>query len=530
MLTTNTLVKGLLIVAYLALYGILAFLFRHVVPDPLFHAGFHIVFIAFVCLTYDLLYPYMLMGFKSSRGDLPASRLGSLAALVNALHEHGDLDSLLDFAGKALVRLMHVEKITIFVCDTILSETVAGAAAATTRGPAERADRSVSRGMQQWQPGLLDIESHDDGTVTNVSNPLLIRLEETNPLLLYARSQRTVFFASHCPVSVARELHRFDSEQALPAQGEQGLLCLLLPGGRLLQGGSLGDEEALLHFFCRQLNIAVERIDVQRRQQARKEAIYAEKMALLSNLSATIAHEMRTPLSGVRASITGVESYLPELLEGYRYASEQAPSRFAPIRTEHRDMLQGTPVRIKSMVDQANTVIDLLLVNLRNRELDRSNFIRCSIKACIQEALFTYPFKRDQRQGLHYSDGDDFDFIGVHTLMVYVLFNLIKNALYSIEAASKGEITIRLERTEHNHCLIFTDTGLGISAEVLPNIFDRFFTTKNDGTGAGLAFCKRTLQSFDGSIGVDSVQGEYTTFTLEFPLLTPTLAPTLKKV
>lgn len=505
MLTTNSLVKGLLIVAYLALYGVLAFLLRDLVNDPLFHALLQIFFIVLICLTYDLLYPYMLMGFRSSRGDPPAGRLGSLAALINAMHEHADLESLLEFAGRTLTRLLNVEKTTIFICDSLVA-------------PGSE-DRYGARGMQQWAPGLLDLDHDERQHSAYVTDPSLIRLDETNPLLLYARSQRTVFFASHCTASVARELQRFDAEQALPAHGEQSLLCLLLPGGQLLHEGNREDEAPLLHFFCRQLNIAVERIDTQRRQQVRKEAIHAEKMALLSNLSATIAHEMRTPLAGVRASISGVESYLPDLLEGYRYASLQEPSRFFPIRAEHRDMLEGTPARIKGMVDQANSVIDLLLVNLRNRELDRSSFARCSVAACVEEAVLSYPFKRDQRQRLHYSVGNGFDFMGVHSLMVYVLFNLIKNALYSIEAAGKGEISITLECTARRHRLIFTDTGLGISAEHLPHIFDRFFTTKNDGTGAGLAFCKRTLKSFDATIAVDSVVGEHTTFTLDFPVL-----------
>jgi len=258
MLTTNSLVKGLLIVAYLALYGVLAFLFRDLVNDPLFHAVFAIFFIVFICVTYDVLYPYMLMGFKSSRGDLPASRLGALAVLINAMHEHADMDSLLYFAGSALTRLMNVEKTTILVCDTLVT---AGAE-----------NRHAVRGVRQWKPGLLGLDHYEIDHSAYSTDPALLRLEETNPLLLHARSQRTVFLASHCSAAVARELQRFDAEQGLPAHGEQGLLCLLLPGGRLLQVGNRDDEAPLLHFFCRQLNIAVERIDAQRRQQARRAA------------------------------------------------------------------------------------------------------------------------------------------------------------------------------------------------------------------------------------------------------------------
>nr|WP_231879297.1 ATP-binding protein [Collimonas arenae] len=64
----------------------------------------------------------------------------------------------------------------------------------------------------------------------------------------------------------------------------------------------------------------------------------------------------------------------------------------------------------------------------------------------------------------------------------------------------------------------FTDTGAGIPQEALPNIFDGFFTTKNSGgTGVGLTFCHRVMVSFGGRIRCDSVAGQYTTFTLEFP-------------
>jgi signal transduction histidine kinase len=102
-------------------------------------------------------------------------------------------------------------------------------------------------------------------------------------------------------------------------------------------------------------------------------------------------------------------------------------------------------------------------------------------------------------------------------MMVYVLFNLLKNALYSLEAAGKGEITLHIETGQDGNRVIFRDTGLGIAREVLSHIFDGFFTTRADGTGAGLAFCKRTLASFDADIQASAVQGEFACFTLSFP-------------
>ncbi|MDP1932842.1 MAG: HAMP domain-containing sensor histidine kinase [Gammaproteobacteria bacterium] len=496
---TNTLVKGLLALAYSALYGLMTWLLTDSVNDPLFQVLFHIAYIAFICLTYDLFYPYMLMGFKSSRGNLPINRLGSFVETINAMHEHTDLDSLLGFASKALTDLLRVESTTIFVCDILA-------------GVPDAAQKQ----MIQWRPESLVRSDGVDGIGSDSAETRI--LDETSALQQYARQHRGVLLAARSPDVVAREMHEYNAELVVSAHSEQRLLCLLLPGRRLPHSNHNDDELPLLQFFSRQLNIAIDRIDALRKQQVRKEAAYAEKMDLLASLSANIAHEMRTPLSGVRASISGVESYLPDLLEGYRHASALEPARFVPIRTEHVEMLENTPARIKAMVDQANTVIDLLLVNLRNRTLDRSSFTECSMAICVVEAVQTYPFKRNERQKVSHAIEQDFVFPGVPAMMIYVLFNLLKNALYSVEAACKGGIHIALEKDAKSNRVVFTDTGLGIDADAIPRIFEGFFTTKSEGTGAGLPFCKRTLNSFGAQIHVSSVKGEYTTFTLEFPV------------
>lgn len=489
---TNILVKGLLILAYSTTYALLALTLSAIVNDPVLHAVFQFLFITFVCLTYDIFYPYMLLGFKLTRGSTPVNQLSSFAQLINGLHEHTEPDSLLEFASKALARLTEAQHTKVFVCNTLMPNSDAA--------PDE---------MIEWIPSSQHSTKKEGENSQDV-------LHQISALRSYAKTRHAALFADRWPPEVAEEMKVLGVDLVIPAHSDQRLLCLLLP----LNRASYRDSEdglALLNFFCRQLDIAVERIDTLRRQQLRKETANAEKMALLATLSANIAHEMRTPLSGVRASISGVESYLPDLLEGYRYAGADNPSRFPDIRAEHLEMLKNTPDRIKGMVDQANTVIDLLLVNLRNRKLERSSFIECSMAACVEEAVDSYPFKRNERRKLEYDLTEDFNFAGIQAMMVYVLFNLLKNALYSVEAARKGGIKITLQREASADRLIFTDTGSGISEEALPRVFEGFFTTKSDGTGAGLAFCKRTLNSFGAEIEVASVKGDYTTFTIEFP-------------
>lgn len=293
--------------------------------------------------------------------------------------------------------------------------------------------------------------------------------------------------------------------------------------GMLVLRGTLRDAEllALLQFLARQIGIALDRIEAQEQRRLRTEAAHDEKIQALATLSANIAHEMRTPLAGVRASISGVEAYLPDLLAAYPLASEQQSARFPPLRHEHRESLASTATRIRDLVDQANNVIDLLLVNLHNDTLDRESFTQCSMRACVEEALASYPFRRHERAKVSVALDTDFCFLGIHSMMVYVLFNLLKNALYSLEAAGKGSITIRLETDEESSRLVFVDSGLGIAPDVMPHIFDGFFTTRADGTGAGLAFCVRTLASFDADIRASSVPGEFASFILTFPPCTP---------
>jgi len=379
---------------------------------------------------------------------------------------------------------------------------------------------TTSAGFAQMIDALHE-QSQLEPLIDLVEKTLLVVLGQSSArLVLVPAPQGRDAWAAHNGASAAL----WESVRISRAPASvQGLTAIPVPGdsglrGMLVLRGTLRDTQllALLQFLARQIAIALERIEAQERQRRHTEAAHDEKIQALATLSANIAHEMRTPLAGVRASISGVEAYLPELLAAYPLASEQQSARFPPLRHEHRESLENTATRIRDLVDQANSVIDLLLVNLHNDKLDSESFTSCSMRACVEEALASYPFRRHERARVSATMDADFSFLGIHSMMVYVLFNLLKNALYSLEAAGRGEITIRIETDEQSSRLVFCDTGLGMAKEVLPHIFDGFFTTRSDGTGAGLAFCKRTLASFGADITASSVVGEYACFTLSF--------------
>jgi two-component system CAI-1 autoinducer sensor kinase/phosphatase CqsS len=226
---------------------------------------------------------------------------------------------------------------------------------------------------------------------------------------------------------------------------------------------------------------------------------------------------MRTPLSGIRASLSGCEEYFGVMLQAYEHCSKTDPAAFPPMREDYRTRLMATPKRVQLMIDQANNVIDMLLMNLRENALDRKLLHPIDAAALVHQAVDRYPFKRGERDKLVLQLDENFSFLGVESLCIYILFNLLKNAYYSIQSAQKGDIHIVLKQGRGENHLVFRDTGLGIDERIVGRIFEGFFTTKHDGTGAGLAFCKRTVESFGGQISCRSQKGSHAEFTITLP-------------
>jgi signal transduction histidine kinase len=101
--------------------------------------------------------------------------------------------------------------------------------------------------------------------------------------------------------------------------------------------------------------------------------------------------------------------------------------------------------------------------------------------------------------------------------MVQLLLNLVKNAYEAIE--EKGVVNLRLFRQNHQAILVVQDNGQGIPSDQLEKIFHPFYTTKESGTGLGLAICHKIVQDHQGTMGVESVLHQGTTFTITLPIV-----------
>lgn len=254
--------------------------------------------------------------------------------------------------------------------------------------------------------------------------------------------------------------------------------------------------------------------------------IYFEKLRTAAAIGANLAHELRTPLASIRNLAQGTDNLLPTLTDAYKKAKENG-IEVGNLRSSQVETLSNVLERIRNEVTYSNTIIDMLLLNTADKSLTDVQTEKFSVKGCIEEAISRYPFNnQDERNLIEFRLEQDFEINAPRLLIVHVLFNLIKNALLYTQKSGKGRVLISAQQRESNSTITVHDNGPGIPPHVRAHIFERFYTTTTTGQGAGigLSFCRMVMDAIGGSIECDSVEGEYTTFTLHFknPLQTPT--------
>jgi PAS domain S-box-containing protein len=235
--------------------------------------------------------------------------------------------------------------------------------------------------------------------------------------------------------------------------------------------------EALVEERTRQLKEAQERL------------LQAERLAAIGQVAAMVGHDLRNPLT----SISGATYYLKKKL--WRIMDATA-----------RKMLRI----VEKDVEYANNVIADLLDYSKEIKL---NFAETTPKALLIEALST--LKVPKKIVIADKTTDD-PIIVDKDKMKRVFVNIIKNAVAAMPKG--GKLTISSRKSNGTVEISFTDTGVGMSKEVLEKLWTPFFTTKAKGLGLGLPICKRIVEAHNGKIAVKSVLNKGTTFTVTVPV------------
>ena len=233
----------------------------------------------------------------------------------------------------------------------------------------------------------------------------------------------------------------------------------------------------------------------------------AEKMRqAYASIAGSIAHEMRNPLGQLKHSLEGMQRALP------------LPTTVAPahaLGTRELDDLYRYLAQSDLAVKRGLQVIAMTLDEVNAKPVDTAAFSYLSAAEATGKAVQEYVFESAaDRDNVNLRVVGDFSFRGDETAYLFVLFNLIKNALYYLPAHPNARVTI----TVGHHQVRVHDTGPGVPADVLARLFQPFNSAgKSGGTGLGLAYCRRVMRAFGGDISCESVLGAYTEFILRFP-------------
>ena len=280
-------------------------------------------------------------------------------------------------------------------------------------------------------------------------------------------------------------------------------------------------DQVMLQTLAAKLAVLVERFDAIREASRIQQAFLLEKMTTLQALAGSIAHEMRTPLNYM-------DHFVSEVFEASRAIQTSARSLVETgVTAPENKALDLLSAHLRSQSSQARRaierslqVIDITLQQVHNKEIDSTLFEAFSIQNVITKALAEYVFLPGERELITCDLSQNFSFKGDEHLLIFAVFNLLKNALYQQHFSKHYEIYISTEQNDSFNWLSIRDTGPGISAEQREKIFDEFYSVNSEqGTGLGLAYCKRVMKAFGGKIECLSELGEFTEFRLGFPVI-----------
>jgi PAS domain S-box-containing protein len=233
--------------------------------------------------------------------------------------------------------------------------------------------------------------------------------------------------------------------------------------------------------------------DITEKITMQQQLLTSEKLASIGLLSAGVAHEINTPLTGISSYVQLLQKKLTE--------------------SSHSQVLE----KIEAQTDRVAKIVKNLLNFARNPS--DSAFQKVDLSENLQEiiSLIDYKLKNmniDLQLDIHpinpiWAQGERIQ---------QVFINIILNAMDAMPDG--GKLKIELDQTDNQAIVAIEDTGTGIKNQHLPHIFDPFFTTKGigKGTGLGLSISYAIIKEHEGRVTVESESGKGSRFVIFIPM------------
>lgn len=285
------------------------------------------------------------------------------------------------------------------------------------------------------------------------------------------------------------------------ARHKHGHYVLLETMGKPIYDAHTGRLAEII-FFSRDITSREEQSLRVRAREA--ELAHAERLSTMGQLAAELAHELNQPLYALANYAQAAQG----LVAGWEVPNKQ--------------MLLDWTAQMMQQARRASEVVRRITSFVRQGELDRQPV---NLNECVEEIGMLMEISARQRGiDLVYELGESLPLVKVDRLLIeQVILNLVRNGLEATEPSEGGaaKLTVETSTTAQAVRLRVIDQGRGIPNDKLSCLFEPYFTTKPDGTGIGLAICRRAIESHGGVIWGENNPGGGATFAFELPHASP---------
>lgn len=238
------------------------------------------------------------------------------------------------------------------------------------------------------------------------------------------------------------------------------------------------------------LVLIIENLDIQ--IAYKKQIKNAERLNTISQLAASVAHEVRNPMTSVKGflQLMKMSGDLNETQSRYVAISLEELERTEGVINNYLSLAKPSKdideeIRISSEIQSA---IDIITPYTNNHNI--------AIVSSIEDALFIKGKRNELKQAL---------------------LNIMKNGVEAI--VSNGTLTINAFRKNNSVCIEIIDNGIGMTKTQIQQLGTPYYSTKTKGTGIGLTITYNIIKEMNGTISVNSKKDAGTTFFIEFPFL-----------
>lgn len=417
-------------------------------------------------------------------------------SLIESLTEgREDSSELSDAVGHSRRNLITITLLLFFVGGVGITAAVTHLHYANTKENLEEVKGLARHILESIPTGVLTVS--EDGIIT-AANPTAETILERTADSLLGRHYGVVFGEGH-PIQVllAQILHHGGSmhSKEITFDSQNGEVRTIR-----ISSVDLKEDNGKPAGMIFQLHDVTEWLALE------KQVNEAQRLTALHTLSAGVAHELRNPLSALDLNLHLLEEELRETTD----LSSRANDYFKVLNTE---------------LSRLSAILDNIMRYAQSRP---SQFQEVNIQSLVSHVTQLLQHEaEDRNQHLQVSVPTNLpDVQGDETQIAQALINVVINALQAMSAGGICRIIVQeRERQERRWVEIAVhDTGQGIDPQSLVHIFDPFYTTKETGTGLGLAVAHRILQNHGGRIDVTALPGEGTSVTLSLPVCVNTQA------